>query len=110
MDLPDFIRNLPPVDLPFPDSAVSTHALPSPHGLLVFFEFHRDFDIPPHAHGAQWGTVLEGWVELTIAGETRRYTPGMSYAIPAGVEHAVRLPAGAKAIDLFAEPDRYRLR
>jgi quercetin dioxygenase-like cupin family protein len=54
--------------------------------------------------------VLEGTVELTIGGETRTHSPGSSYYIPAGVVHSARVPAGAKIIEFFEEPDRYRLK
>jgi quercetin dioxygenase-like cupin family protein len=54
--------------------------------------------------------VLAGEVALTIAGETRRYGPGESYDIPAGVVHGVSIAAGTVAIDVFAEADRYPLR
>src|SRR6185436_19308511 len=67
-------------------------------------------EIPAHSHKAQWGTVLEGEVEVTIGGETRKYGTGSSYYIPAGVVHSARAPAGCKVIDFFEEPDRYRLR
>ena len=110
MELPEFIRNLPKVDLPFEESKVTGHALPSNVGLLVFFEFFEDFDLPAHSHGAQWGTVLEGELELTIGDETRTYGPGDSYSIPAGVVHSARVPAGVKVIDCFEEPDRHKLK
>ena len=68
------------------------------------------FSLPPHAHGPQWGTVVAGEVALTIDGQTRRHGPGMSYDIPAGVEHGVAIKSGTIAIDVFAEADRYALK
>ena len=35
-------------------------------GLVVFFTFLKDMELPPHAHKAQWGTVIEGELILTI--------------------------------------------
>lgn len=110
MDLPDFIRAMPGLDIPFPAETVTSHAVASEAGLVVFFEFHKGMDLPPHAHGAQWGTVLAGEIELTIGGETRTYRPGESYSIPAGVTHGARIPAGTRVIDVFEEPDRYPLK
>ncbi len=110
MDLPDMITRLPEADLPFPPTAVKTHVLQSEHGQLVFFEILKDVEIPAHSHKAQWGTVLEGEVEVTIGGETRNYATGSSYYIPPGVVHSARAPAGAKVIDFFEEADRYRLK
>ena len=54
--------------------------------------------------------MAAGEVALTTFGETRRYGPGETYDIPAGVEHAVQLKAGTVVIDVFAEADRYRLK
>ncbi|MBL4807877.1 MAG: cupin domain-containing protein [Rhodobacteraceae bacterium] len=110
MDLPDFLTNLPGIDVPFPSDVVRTSAIQSDKGLMVIFEILKDFDLPPHAHQGQWGTVLVGEMALTIGDETRTYTPGMSYNIPAGVVHSAKVKAGTKVIDIFEEPDRYALK
>jgi quercetin dioxygenase-like cupin family protein len=110
MPLPSFFDAMPALDAPFPDSIVSSHAIRSEAGLVVFFRFHQDFEVPPHSHGAQWGTVVEGEIALTIGGESRSYRPGDTYEIPAGVEHGARIKAGSLVIDVFAEPDRYPLK
>ncbi|WP_425416414.1 cupin domain-containing protein [Oricola indica] len=110
MDLPDFIQTLDAIDLPIDEETVSTNAIQSDKGLMVIFTIHQDVSLPPHSHRGQWGTVLEGSMELTIGGETRIYRPGDSYNIPSGVEHSARLPAGTKVLDLFEEPDRYQLK
>jgi quercetin dioxygenase-like cupin family protein len=110
MPFPDFFRTFPGLDVPFPEDQVQISALRSDQGLVAFFTFHRDLTLPPHSHGAQWGTVVEGEIVLTIGGETRTYRPGDSYSIPAGVEHGARIRAGTRVIDVFAEPDRYRLK
>lgn len=109
-DFPAFIMALPGLELPFGEDVVSARAVRSDQGLVVFFTFHQAMDIPPHSHGAQWGTVIAGEITLTMGGHTRTYGPGETYSIPAGVKHAVRVPAGARAIDVFAEADRYALR
>ncbi len=110
MQLPAFIRAFPALDLPLPSEAVTSHAIRSDDGLVVFFDFHQTCELPPHSHGAQWGTVLAGEIELTIGGKTQRYRPGESYFIPAGAVHSVLIPAGAKVVDVFEEPDRYSLK
>ncbi len=110
MPLPDLIRNFPALDLPFPADVVTSHAIRSDAGLVVFFTFVKDMVLPPHSHGAQWGTVLEGEIEFTIGGETRTYRPGDSYSIPAGVEHGANIKSGSVVIDVFEEPDRYRIK
>ena len=110
MTIPDFFKALPALDLPFPEEVVTTHAVRSDAGLVVFFHFHQDFSLPPHAHGPQRGTVVAGEVALTIDGQTRRHGPGVSYETAAGVEHAVAVTAGTVGIDVFADADRYPLK
>ncbi len=110
MAFADFILGFPALDVPFPEDVVMTRAIRSDAGLVAFFEFHKDMVLPPHAHGAQWGTVIAGEVVFTIGGETRTYGPGDSYNIPAGVEHGAQIKAGTQAIDVFAEADRYALK
>jgi quercetin dioxygenase-like cupin family protein len=107
MPLPDFILGFPSLDLPFPADVVTTRAIRSDRGLVVFFMFKQAMDLPAHSHKAQWGTVVEGSIVFTIGDETRTYRPGDSYSIPAGVVHSARIAAGTVAIDVFEEPDRY---
>ena len=108
MELPDIITRLPEVDLPIPSTSVRTSLLQSDHGQLVFFQILKDVDLPPHSHKGQWGTVLEGTVELTVDGATQAHSAGSSYYIPAGAIHSARLTAGTKIIEFFEEPDRYK--
>lgn len=81
--------------------------LASPQGQAVFFRAEKDFEVPPHAHGAQWGIVVSGNLELIIEGETATYEPGQTYSIGAGETHSARLGAGTCVIDVFQDPDRY---
>lgn len=110
MILPDFIRNQPQLDIPFPEDVVQAFAIRAETGMAVFFVFHQSVELPPHSHKGQWGTVIAGSIELTIGDVTRTYGPGETYDIPSGVEHGARVPAGTTAIDVFEEPDRYPLR
>ena len=110
MTIPDFIQAFPGLDVQFPDDVVQTFAIRSDTGLMVMFSFLQDMVLPPHAHKAQWGTVLEGEIEFTIGGVTKIYGPGDSYSIPSGVEHGAKIKAGSRVIDIFEEPDRYSLK
>jgi len=110
MELPEFIRAFPAIDLPIPDSKLSTNVMRTDQGLAVFFTAHEDLEIPPHSHKAQWGTVLNGAVELTIGGETRTYRPGDTYSIAEGVEHGAKITKGSVVLDIFEEPDRYPIK
>ena len=108
MELPDIITRLPQVELPIPSTTVRTSLLQSEHGQLVFFQILKDVDLPAHSHKGQWGTVLEGTVELTVSGSTQVHTAGSSYYIPSGAVHSARLAAGTKIIEFFEESDRYK--
>lgn len=108
MELPEIITRLPEVDLPIPSTSVRTSLLQSEHGQLVFFQILKDVELPAHSHKGQWGTVLEGRVELTVSGSTKVHEAGSAYYIPAGAIHSAKLAAGTKIIEFFEEPDRYR--
>ena len=110
MTLPPFITALPALNLPFPETVVTTNAMRTDDALAVFFHFHQDFDLPAHSHGPQWGTVISGEIVFTIGDITRTYHPGDSYDIPAGVVHSARIKGGTIALDVFAEADRYKLK
>ena len=100
-----WIEALPQVDTPF--TGLDGRLLASPHGQAVFFRAEEEFEVPPHAHGGQWGVVVTGTLHLTVDGESNTYAPGDTYDIPAGAEHSARLEAGTCVIDVFQDPDRY---
>jgi len=108
MEFPEFITRLPLADVPFP--GVDGHMLRSADGLVVFFHFQVETIVPPHAHGAQWGTVVDGALAMTIGGVARTYHAGESYTIRAGEMHSAHIPAGTKMVEFFEEPGRYRVR
>jgi quercetin dioxygenase-like cupin family protein len=110
MPYPDFIKAFPAIDVPFPEDVVQTAVVRSDDGLVAFFTFLKDMELPPHSHGAQWGTVVEGQIKFTIGGEAKVYKAGDSYSIPAGVEHGAFIKAGTRVIDVFEEADRYAIK
>ena len=101
---PDFIKALP-----VPDSPVDmrAHIVPNEYCMPMFYEIDQDVEVPEHVHGAQWGVVLEGEMEMTIGGETRTYRRGDTYTVPSGVTHITRIRGGYRGIDVFADADRY---
>ena len=110
MKFPEFIQDLPALDLPFSDDIVQSRVVRSDGGLVVFFTFLQDVHLPAHSHLAQWGTVVTGRVEMTLNGVTEVKLAGDSWDIPSGVEHEVKIRAGSLVIDVFQEPDRYPIR
>jgi len=103
---PEMIEQLPDVDLPY--DGVRGKLLQAGDKQVVFFEIEPIGTVPLHTHGAQWGVVVEGEMELTIGGETKTYRAGDCYYVPAGVEHGATFKTHFKGIDVFDELDRYR--
>jgi quercetin dioxygenase-like cupin family protein len=60
--------------------------------------------LPLHSHPhEQAGIVLEGELEMTIAGETRLLQRGALYIIPGDVEHSARVgERAARVLDVFS--------
>lgn len=109
-DLPysDLIQSLPEIDLPVPGAR--GWLLQGESRQMAFFDLPEGGSIPPHHHGEQWGLVVKGEMDLTIAGEARRLGPGDWYRIPAGVDHSARFVTRIQVLDLFADTDRYRVK
>jgi len=105
MNYPNIIKKLPKIDIPL--NGVEAFLMQSKNNQLVFFEFNEDTEIPMHSHGAQWGIVVDGKIELTIGGVMKTYQKGDSYNIKAYEEHGGKIYAGFKAIDFFEDRDRY---
>ncbi|MBI5014230.1 MAG: cupin domain-containing protein [Deltaproteobacteria bacterium] len=103
---PTLVTDLPRIDVPLP--GVTGWLLQGESRQAVFFRLEAGIVIPEHSHGAQWGLVVEGEIELTIGGEARLYRKGDCYEIPAETPHSARCLGGALALDLFADADRYR--
>lgn len=105
---PDWIQALPEIDAPFP--GLRGRLLASEHGQAAFFTAETEMRVPEHAHGAQWGFVVAGRVQMTIGGTTRTYGPGETYAIRDAEPHSALLEAGTSVVDVFADATRYRAR
>ena len=105
---PEFIRALPMVDSPL--ASLRGWMLQTGQALAMFYEIPDGVDVPEHAHGAQWGIVIEGTVEFTIGGVTKTYGKGDTYYVPDSATHSAVISPGFVGIDVFADADRYRAR
>jgi quercetin dioxygenase-like cupin family protein len=105
---PDEIRALPDADIPIP--GVRGKLLQASGTQIVFFEIDPIGAIPAHAHGAQLGLMVEGEMDLTISGVTRRLKGGDNYFIPAGAVHSATFLTTVYVVDVFFEAARYRAR
>lgn len=106
MEYPDLIKNLPECDIPFKD--INGKLFQGKNHQIVFFEIPGGTKLPAHSHGAQWGVVLEGEMELTIGGQTKNYSKGDSYYIKNGEEHQATFLTDIKVLDFFEDSDRYK--
>lgn len=101
---PPFIRALPVPDSNFDFEAFMVG---NDRAIAMFYETDHDLLVPEHSHGAQWGVVLDGEMEMVIDGVADRYRSGDTYYVPPGSPHLARLFAGCRGIDVFADSDRY---
>jgi quercetin dioxygenase-like cupin family protein len=104
---PPFIEACPAPDSPV---AMTAHIVPSEHLLTMFYEIDDDVLVPEHRHGAQWGVVLAGSMDLTVDGTTRTYSRGDTYYVPADAPHIATIRAGYRGVDVFADAHRYEPR
>jgi quercetin dioxygenase-like cupin family protein len=105
-DFPEFITNLPELDMPF--DGVSGHLLQGESQQVAFARFDKDTEVAMHSHRAQWELVVAGEMRLTMEGQEKTYRQGQSFYIPEGVEHAGKVKAGYRAVIFFDQRDRYQ--
>ena len=102
---PKMITDLHEIDIPL--KGVKGWLLQGIDKQVVFFDIEAVGAIPEHSHGEQWGIVVEGEVELVVNGVKNVYRKGDTYHIPAGALHSARFRTRFKAIDVFADVNRY---
>jgi quercetin dioxygenase-like cupin family protein len=103
---PDIIKNLPEADISF--KGVRGWLLQGKDQQLVFFDIEPIGEVAEHSHGAQWGIVVEGEMDLSIDGTTRTCKKGDSYIIPEGALHSAVFKKRTWVLDLFADKERYK--
>jgi quercetin dioxygenase-like cupin family protein len=106
VEWPDFVEMLPEADLQI--DGLRGWLLSNPDGQLLLLKVLTETSVPEHSHGAQWGIVIEGEIELTVSGHQMTCRAGDSYSIEAGELHSAVLKKGTRVIDLFEDSDRYR--
>jgi len=103
---PDMIKNLPEADIDF--KGIRGWISQAKDHQIVFFDIKPIGEVREHSHGAQWGIVIEGEMELTINGNTKTYKKGDFYYIPDGAVHSAVFKRRTWALDFFADKDRYK--
>lgn len=74
----------------------------------MFWDIDPIGEMPHHSHGEQWGVAVEGEMDLAIGGQTHRCRSGDSFHISAGVAHGSTFLTHFRAVDFFADVDRYQ--
>lgn len=105
-DFPKLIVDLPEADIAF--KGLKGWISQGKDHQIVFFDIEPIGEVGEHSHGAQWGIVIEGEMELTIEGNTNTYKKGDSYFIPDKALHSAVFKARTKVLDFFADKDRYK--
>lgn len=105
-EFPTFVHSLPEADLPYP--GLKGWLMQADAGQILYCESDAEVIIPEHSHGEQWGVVIKGRVELTIQNRMRICTRGDMYHIPSGAAHRVHIFPGFRAIDHYADRNRYQ--
>lgn len=105
--LPAQIKKLPKANIPL--SGGAAYISQGENHQILFMEFKEVVLVPEHSHGAQWGVVLSGKIELTVTGELNIYAKGDQYYIPDGVIHSAKIFTGYSDISFFDEKDRYKI-
>jgi quercetin dioxygenase-like cupin family protein len=103
---PDFIRALPEADISF--KGLKGWISQAEDHQVIFFEIEPVGKVAEHKHGAQWGVVFEGEMDMTIGGKTKTYKNGDSYFIPSGVLHSAAFRKKTCVMDVFADRERYK--
>jgi quercetin dioxygenase-like cupin family protein len=102
---PEIITRLPEADIGF--KGVRGWLSQGKDHQIVFFDIEPIGEVTEHSHGAQWGIVVDGEMDLTIGGVTKTYKNGDSYVIPQGALHSAVFKKRSLVLDFFADKDRY---
>jgi quercetin dioxygenase-like cupin family protein len=72
------------------------------HLMFTHFTFKAGALVPVHSHPhEQISFLLEGEMEFTFEGETRRIKPGQGCTVPPNAKHSVRALTDAAVIDCW---------
>ncbi|MBI4392995.1 MAG: cupin domain-containing protein [Euryarchaeota archaeon] len=77
---------------------------------VIFIEALADVTVPPHTHSEEWGIIVSGEIETTINGKKETRRTGMEHHIPANVVHSFTWRKGARAVLIFDEPQRVKMK
>ena len=99
---PDIIKKVPLRD--YGIDGLTTHVDHTSTGTVYFVSAEKEIVFPEHAHAAQWTIVVSGSCTFTANGESKVYSAGETYFIPAGLRHQITLHAGYSEVDYVDDP------
>ncbi len=99
---PDIIKKIPSRD--YGIDGLTTHVDHTSTGTVYFVSAEKEVIFPEHAHAAQWTIVVSGSCTFTANGESKVYSAGETYFIPAGLRHQITLHAGYSEVDYVDDP------
>ena len=104
---PNVITNLPEADIPF--KGIKAWTLQGETHQLIFYQMEANASIPEHSHEyGEWAMVIEGEIELTVEGKTRKVKKGDEWLTSALAKHKWASLTKSRLIGLFSEKTRYR--
>ncbi|MCI4323430.1 MAG: cupin domain-containing protein [Thermoplasmata archaeon] len=102
MPFPSTVRNLPKTNLHGIDVFVHDDGRTQ----VLFMELPRnrpEATVPVHTHDDEWGIVVEGEIEMNLAGQIERHGPGSTHWIQRDLPHSFRFAPGTSSIHYFIE-------
>ena len=105
---PNIITKHAKADIPI--DGLESHLVQAGEQQFIFMHFDSDIEIPEHSHEAQWGVVLDGTMELAIAGQKKTLRKGDTYFIDKDVKHSAKIQKGYTDLTLFDQADRYKIK
>ena len=99
---PDIIKKIPSRD--YGIDGLEVHVDHTPTGTIYFVSAEKEVVFPEHAHAAQWTIVVTGSCTFTANGESKIFSAGEIYFIPAGLKHQITLHAGYSEVDYVDDP------
>lgn len=99
----EIIKKIPQKD--FGLDGLEVHLEHTPNGTIFFAYAEKEVVFPEHSHAAQWSIVISGSCTFTANGESKIYSSGETYFIPAGLKHQITLHAGYSEFDYVEDPN-----
>lgn len=93
------------LDTKSPSKDVEIRSISGANMTMAFFKMKAGAEIPEHSHPhEQMGTVLKGFIDLTIGENQKSVNEGDAYHIAPNVSHRGIAQTDAEVIEVFSPP------